>query len=719
MSEHALAEELVKEILAYEPNDGDADSFDILRDVISLYNRIGFTRDFYIVFFTLLEKSYKFEKYRNVVNSLVRDIGLFPYIEESEVDSFKELVALNTFLTPSIKNKKTLFHFPQAKVFYTIMSGQSVILSAPTSFGKSLIIDTIISTRQFSNIVIIVPTIALIDETRKRLNTFSDYYKIITHPTQSRQKNNIYVLTQERAILNNFIEDVDFFIIDEFYKLSPQDKNVEDIRCDVLNIAFYKLCKKCKHFYMLGPNIEGLAQQIDGSISYVFFKEQFPTVGAVLYKMQGEPSADKLFDIYSSSGEQTLIYCNGPKATTELANQLAEIKPKKVSDSLVSALCNWISETYHEEWSLIGCLQHGIGVHHARLPRALAQIIIELFNNKRIDILLCTSTIIEGVNTSAKNVIMHEQKIGANDLDFFTFNNVAGRAGRMFKHFIGNVFIFSDPPQECLPFVDIPILSQNKETSVNILLGMDLEDLSSNSYKKVAKYYENKGMPLSIETLKKSPHVNPEKQIALADRILVNKYNWHSLLSWSSNPTYDQLAFICDIMFKFFDAQNLAGKSVKSAKQLHFLIDRLRNKYTTKEIIEAEVEKNKGTFYERSIDTYITNHLNFVRLWATHHFPRLLTCISFIQEEVYNSIKLKPGDYSYYALSVESLFFDPALVCLEEYGIPLELSRKIEPIIAINGNLDLTLDALRRIDIKSIPLTNPEKMFMKRALEFI
>ena len=84
-------------------------------------------------------------------------------------------------------------------------------MSAPTSFGKSLIIDAVISTRLFKNIVIIVPTIALIDETRKRLNSFSNYYKIITHPTQSKKENNIYILTQERAILDDFIDKVDFF----------------------------------------------------------------------------------------------------------------------------------------------------------------------------------------------------------------------------------------------------------------------------------------------------------------------------------------------------------------------------------------------------------------------------------------------------------------------------------------------------------------------------
>ena len=89
-------------------------------------------------------------------------------------------------------------------------------------FWKSLIIDSIIASQKHSNIFIIVPTIALIDETRKRLSKFKDSYKIITHPSQSFSQRNIFILTQERAIEIIPNVNIDFFIIDEFYKLSPQ-----------------------------------------------------------------------------------------------------------------------------------------------------------------------------------------------------------------------------------------------------------------------------------------------------------------------------------------------------------------------------------------------------------------------------------------------------------------------------------------------------------------
>lgn len=699
-------------------NGAEINKFKLLREIISIYNVDGYDKNFQLLFFTLLENRKYFYGYNDIINSLTREIGLFPYIEESELDNFKDAVAINTFVSPQIREAKTIFHYPQAKVFYTIMSGKSVILSAPTSFGKSLIIDAVIGTGKFNSIVIVVPTIALIDETRKRLSTFSSRYKIITHKTQEKGNRNIYVLTQERVVIDDFIEDVDFFVIDEFYKLSPQPNNGDDSRCDMLNIAFYKLYKKCKHFYMLGPNIDGLAKQVEGSISYIFIKEEFPTVGSIIHRAEGKPTADNIYKIYSYSKDSTLVYCNSPKKANALAIDLLEFKKDLKDTAVISALCEWIADTYHQDWSLISCLKHGIGLHHARLPRALAQLIIELFNHKILDILICTSTIIEGVNTSAKNVIMLEQKIGISNLDFFTFNNVAGRAGRMFKHFIGNVFIFSDPPKQILPFVDIPALSQSDDTSINILLGMDVEDLKEESYEKISEFYDEDNI-LSIETIKKSPHVKPEQQLSFARNILKKSQKWHPLLNWSSTPSYEQLTFVCDIMFRYFDAKNLASRSIKSPKQLAFYINRLRNNPTIKSIVNSDLHNAKSRNFDAPLDFFITSHLNFIRMWANYHFPRLLMTISNIQEELYKRLGISHGDYSYYALAVESLFFDPALICLEEYGIPLELSRKLQRQIAKNGNLDSTLKTLRSINIAELPLSRAEKMFLQRAVRYL
>jgi hypothetical protein len=172
-------------------------------------------------------------------------------------------------------------------------------------------------------------------------------------------------------------------------------------------------------------------------------------------------------------------------------------------------------------------------------------------------------------------------------------------------------------------------------------------------------------------------------------------------------------------MFTFFNAEKLASYTVKSASQLCFLINRLRYKPTIKEIILNDIDSARNNNFHAEVDYFITNYLSFTRMWANYHFPRLLMTISNIQEEIYQSLSMNSGDYSFFAIEVESLFFDPALICLEEYGIPMELSRKLHSQLSYDGDLDKTLNTLKSLNIKELPITSSEKLFLRRAIRFI
>ena len=139
----------------------------------------------------LLARIKDFQGMESMIHSLVRQVGLFPYLEEENL-SLKDTIAYEIH-RPSGFKENIVFHHAQTEVYYTLLRGENVVLSAPTSFGKSLIIDSIIASQKHSNIFIIVPTIALIDETRKRLSKFKDSYKTITHPSQSFSQRNIFI----------------------------------------------------------------------------------------------------------------------------------------------------------------------------------------------------------------------------------------------------------------------------------------------------------------------------------------------------------------------------------------------------------------------------------------------------------------------------------------------------------------------------------------------
>ena len=74
------------------------------------------------------------------------------------------------------------------------------------------------------------------------------------------------------------------------------------------------------------------------------------------------------------------------------------------------------------------------------VSKYIQQEILEQFNNGVFNILFCTSTIVEGVNTDAQNMIILNPSKGRKKLTPFDIKNIKGRAGRYYHCFIGRVF---------------------------------------------------------------------------------------------------------------------------------------------------------------------------------------------------------------------------------------------------------------------------------------
>lgn len=92
----------------------------------------------------------------------------------------------------------------------------------------------------------------------------------------------------------------------------------------------------------------------------------------------------------------------------------------------------------------------GIGIHHGLVPKYIQQEIISLFNEGVLKVLICTTTITEGVNTTAKNIIVLSGKKGTKDLKKFDAQNIEGRAGRFMEHYKGRIFIMDKEFRKCI-----------------------------------------------------------------------------------------------------------------------------------------------------------------------------------------------------------------------------------------------------------------------------
>ena len=675
----------------------------------SIANNLNQKNEVYLqeVILRVIEQREMFGNYQSIINDFAREIGLFPYLDHEKLN-LADKIAFEFHRPDGVEQDNIVFHRAQARVYFELLDGKNVILSAPTSFGKSLVIDTIIATERFKNIAIVLPTIALIDETRKRLSRFRDRYKIITHSTQSVSDRNIFVLTQERVmeIVNEL--DIDFFVIDEFYKIQPTPQDQE--RSIILNQAFYKLLKKGGQFYLLGPNIENINSKVfPENVEINFIKTDYKTVITEKIKVAA-PSTDEdaLLNLCAELTEPTLIYCKSPKSANKVAKLLFDSGKFKTNKNNESAI-EWLEEEYHPLWFLPKALKYGIGIHHGKIPRAISQFAVKAFNENKLQFLVCTSTLIEGVNTKAKNVIIYDNKVANEKFDFFTFNNICGRSGRMFQHFIGRVFLFHDPPIEELPLVDFPLFSQTDEVPEKLLMQMDNDDLSQKSKDRI-QTLSNNGV-LSIKTIKANSNIEPQSQIDLATFLKSNLRGYHYLLKWNRFPSYDQLKFACELIWKFLiDGGRVGG--ISSGSQLAFKINNLRTVGNIKDLIANEIDEDGEP---EKVNEVIENILEFVRFWAQYNFPKYLMALNRIQKELYDEIDFQNGDYSYFSSQIECLFTDPLFVALDEYGIPIQTSNKIKDKLDTNGNLDDLLEQIRELPIESLEVTKFEKELLTDA----
>src|SRR5690606_31323552 len=106
----------------------------------------------------------------------------------------------------------------QKKLFNEFQKHKRIVVSAPTSFGKSRIITEIINHNEYSNIAIVLPTIALLTETFIRFRKdekISQKYNLVNSIKQPlKEKNNILIFTPEKIDL--FMDDNPQFKFDFF-----------------------------------------------------------------------------------------------------------------------------------------------------------------------------------------------------------------------------------------------------------------------------------------------------------------------------------------------------------------------------------------------------------------------------------------------------------------------------------------------------------------------
>lgn len=708
--------ETIKKKLAQLSDEG-ASTIDVLLAINTIVNRSNSEWEGRDLVIRALDRFSLFDSVeQSLLLNMVRAVGLFPYITPHLSNmALSDRLAYEAHRVEGVE-QGMVFHHLQAHVFSLIMQSRNVVLSASTSVGKSLVIDAVLAQRRFKKVVVIVPTIALIDETRRRLvKRFKDF-NLITHPSQEAvpDTTNVYLLTQERVIQRPDLADVEFFVLDEFYKIDLANDKDESTRAVDLSLAFHKLAKTGAQFYMLGPHIQKISG-LDG-YEYHFIPSDYSTVAVDIQNfnlgMRSEERKEKLLELVKTLDSPTLIYCQAPPS----ANRVAEYLIKEAGLTPVvetQEIAAWISKHYHPEWNVAKAISLGIGIHHGGVPRALQQYIVKLFNEGVIKRIICTSTMIEGVNTSAENVIIYDRRLNTSTFDYFTYKNISGRAGRMNKYFIGKVFMLEAPPLEQGLTVEYPIGHQNESSPMGLLMQLENEYLTDVSRGRLQEAYANP--VLSPATLIENRHIPIDRQVEVAETIIRDLPHSRSLLAWKGIPEQaNQFNYLCELVYSL-EGGNLMDYGISSSSQLAWHINELRTQKSLPAYLRDAVASRRE---DDTASEAINLRLKFIRNMVCFRLPRDIMAINKIQADVLTRNGVEPGDFSFFAEQLENLFLDPLLTALDEYGIPTQISTQIKNLILPSEHLNDLLGKLRALAprVERLQLSSFEKSLMHWAV---
>lgn len=383
--------------------------------------------------------------------------------------------------------------------FWAAASSQSwTSVSAPTSAGKSFIVRHWVAQQIGSmdtlRCVYIVPTRALIEETSRELRTqFPADARIYTLPWDANigsASKEIFVFTQERLHLLQQ-EDRSFYaelmVVDEAQKFGDDSRGVLLQR--VLDEAISRYPESTVLFASpLSENPEllldsappgiptdaliGTTVTVSQNLFWVNQVDRFPKrwsivtklpknvgeIGEVHLAARPSPSSQILALLTVSLADKSsgnVIYVNAPGDAEKVARQVYEAlgEAAYIGDNPdIVALRELSQKTIHKSYALNSCLERGVAFHYGNIPLLLRGEIERLFRIGVLRFLVCTSTLLEGVNLPCRNLFVRGPRRGrGRPMSLPDFWNLAGRAGRWGKEFQGNIFCVDTDDRKMWP----------------------------------------------------------------------------------------------------------------------------------------------------------------------------------------------------------------------------------------------------------------------------
>jgi superfamily II DNA/RNA helicase len=374
--------------------------------------------------------------------------------------------------------------------------------SAPTASGKTFLvlqwlIDQLI-TGETQVAVYLAPTRALVSEIEgslKKLLGTTKWIEVSSLPLTEKYNvaraggaRVILVLTQERMHLlaNSLGGDLsaDLLIVDEAHKIgdnqrgvilqdaierasrsnpklkavfiSPATQNPEALLTDapqgVHTIAVDSDASTVLQNLIVATQVPGKSKRWNLTL-----RQQgaaFP-MGVLQLASTPEGIKKRLAFIAAAAGERggTLVYANGASEAEEVAHLISQLLPAlTIIDPELSHLAELARKGVHQDFQLAPLVERGVAFHYGNMPSLIREEIERLFKLGKIRFLVCTSTLIEGVNLSCRTIVVRGPRKGkGHPMEPHDFWNLAGRAGRWGDEFQGNIICIDPEDKKAWP----------------------------------------------------------------------------------------------------------------------------------------------------------------------------------------------------------------------------------------------------------------------------
>lgn len=609
-------------------------------------------------------------EYTPLINHVIREVGLFPYIDPKTA-LWEDQVVVEAFKANVGDETPVTLHSAQSHVLKRLLLGDNIAVSAPTSFGKSFIVDAFIAIRQPENVVMIVPTIALADETRRRIeHKFSHKYIIITTTDATITERNIFIFPQERSFAYlDKLEKIDMLIVDEFYKASSM---FDDDRSSSLLSAIIELGRISRQKYYLAPNIHKIADNVFTQGMQFMRLTDFKTVitkAAKIYeKRRSDENVDEfkknnLVNILQNNTAKTLVYAGSYNNINKVSTILADNLPYKET-SLLRDFNDWLKVNYGDSFSLCQLSERGIGIHNGKMHRSLSQIQVKLFEcTEGLDTIISTSSIIEGVNTQAEQVIVWSNKNGLHKFDYFTYRNIIGRAGRMFKYFVGKVYLLEEPPVQENTTLTIDFPDEVAESLDSEDPGIEINQEQNNHIKKYEEFMMNALGAENFRQIRKLSifkSCDPRILKSLIEKLKANP-NWpRGYAALAATNTYNWREPVLDVV-------SLLGDNMD--RLIKIAIWKMPDNWT-RSIAEVYSELSDISYED----------LFSAERYLSYNLCSTLSVINILKK----SFDPTSPDISLFIGRAANAFLPKLVYQLEEYGLPRMISRKIQNSGLIN-----------------------------------